>query len=233
MSSIRIFILAGGLGTRIRSMFPAQPKPLIPIHGKPFLEWQLELLMQQGFSSFVFCVSYLAEKIIRQFGDGSAWGATIEYSIEETLLGTAGALKHAARFFQQTSLVLNGDTYVATDYQALLSRHREYGGVGCLGLVAVQDTNRYGQVIISPEHRIVEFREKAQSPCRTWLINAGVYVLEPAVLDYIPSGRAVSIEKETFPALVAQNALYGFPVEGAFVDMGTPEGYDSIVALLK
>ncbi len=234
LQDTQVFILAGGLGTRIRSLFPDRPKSLIPVHNRPFLEWQIELLIQQGFSHFVLCVSYLADKIIQYFRNGAAWGVDIEYSIEESPLGTAGAIKHAARFFEGTSLVLNGDTYLATDYRVLLAKHRQQTDItGSLGLVTVQDTSRYGQVIITSDHHITEFREKSQSLSQTGLINAGVYVLEPRVLDYIPSGRAVSIEQETFPTLAARNVLYGFPVAGPFVDMGTPEGYESLVTLLK
>ena len=231
---IQVFILAGGLGTRLRSLFPDLPKPLIPINGKPFLQWQIELLMRQGFSRFVLGVSYMADKIAQHFGNGAAWEIDIEYSVEESPLGTAGALKNAARFFEGALLVLNGDTYLATDYHALLAEHRKHTDIiGSLGLVTVQDTSRYGQVIVGRDHQITEFREKAQASSQTGLINAGVYVLEPGILDHIPSGRAVSIEQETFPALAAADLLRGFQVTGSFVDMGTPEGLDDLVALLR
>ena len=234
LENARVFVLAGGLGTRIRSMFPDQPKSLIPIHGKPFLEWQLKLLMQQGFTSFVLCVGYLAGKIIECLGDGSALGAHIEYSVEEAPLGTAGALKNAARFFDRTVLVLNGDTYLVTDYRTLLAHHQEHDKtIGSLGLVSVPNTSRYGQVVVSSDNHITEFREKAQSPSQTGLVNAGAYILEPDILDYIPAGRTVSIEQEIFPVLAAAGLLRGFHVTGSFVDMGTPEGLVDLEALLR
>ena len=232
-----VFILAGGLGTRIRALFPDRPKALIPVWGKPFLEWQIERLAKQGFHHFVLCVSHFSEQIVRHFGDGAAWGVRVEYSIEAEPMGTAGALKLAAPFFQETSLVLNGDTYLATDYRALIAAHQEKAthgqGIGSLGLVAVQDTGRFGQVILDGDNRIVAFREKTPSPAQAGLINAGLYVLAPTVLETIPAGRPASIENDTFPALVAAQALYGFPVEGAFVDMGTPEGYAHLKQLLQ
>ena len=231
-----VFILAGGLGTRIRSLFSDRPKCLIPVLGKPFLEWQIERLAGQGFRTFVLCVSHLSEQIIDHFGGGAAWGIQVEYSIEAEPMGTAGALRCAAPFFQETALVLNGDTYLATDYRMLIAAHREQaprGVIGSLGLATVPDTGRYGQVIIDGEYRIMAFREKTPSQSNTGLISAGAYVLEPSVLDYIPVGRPISIEQETFPAFVADRALCGFSVDGAFVDMGTPEGYTMLETLLR
>jgi NDP-sugar pyrophosphorylase family protein len=229
----RVLILAGGLGSRIRSRYPDLPKPLIPIHGKPFLEHQIEQLRAQGFRDFVLCVSYRADQIVDHFQDGAAWKVNIRYSYENEPLGTAGALRHAASFWEGTCLVLNGDTFVDADFRTLIAAHRaQPDASGSLGLVTVPDTSRYGQVLIDPRQHIRAFREKDQSLSAGW-INAGVYVLEPTVLDLIPSGRAVSIEREVFPVLAASRRLYGFPLDGAFVDMGTPEGLAAMEALLS
>jgi NDP-sugar pyrophosphorylase family protein len=227
-----VFILAGGLGTRIRSLYPDRPKPLIPIRGKPFLEHQIEQLRDQGFRDFVLCVSYRADQIADHFQAGAAWGVRIRYSYEQAPLGTAGALRHAAPYWAGTCLVLNGDTFINTNFQILIAAHQaQPDAIGSLGLVAVPDTSRYGQVLIDPQQHITDFREKDQSASGGW-INAGVYVLDPAVLDLIPSGRPVSIEREIFPALAARQRLYGFPLDGAFVDMGTPEGLAAMETLL-
>jgi NDP-sugar pyrophosphorylase family protein len=231
--TIRVFILAGGLGTRIRSLYPDLPKPLIPIQGKPFLEHQLEQLRTQGFHDFVLCVSYRAEQIVDHFQDGAAWGVRIHYSYEREPLGTAGALRYSAPYWKGTCLVLNGDTFINADFRALITAHRARPDArGSLGLVALPDTSRYGQVLIDSLQHVMAFREKDQLASAGW-INAGVYVLEPTVLDLIPSGRAVSIEREVFPALAASQQLYGFPLDGAFVDMGTPEGLAAMEALLS
>lgn len=235
---MKVFILAGGLGTRIRPLFPDTPKALIPIRGKPFLEHQLQLLAGQGFRHFVLCLGYLAEQIIGYFGDGAKWGVAIEYSVEKSPLGTAGAIKNAARFFRETSLVLNGDTYLEMDYRALIAYHKKQaectGIIGTLALVEVEDASRYGSVIVGKDGRIIEFREKVPSLRQSGLINAGVYVFEPRFLDYIPAGRNVSLEKETLPTLLASGEkLFGFLVKGPFVDIGTPEGYHSLEKLLQ
>ena len=233
---MRVFILAGGLGTRIRSLFPQRPKPMIPVLGRPFLEWQIELLIGQGLRDLVLCVSHLAEQIIQHFGDGAAWGVNIAYSVEATTLGTAGALKNAAALFQDTSLVLNGDTYVAADYNGLVAAHEQQAArsrlVGSLGLAQVADTSRYGRVIVGPDQRIETFVEKGAG-VQAGLVNAGVYVFEQAVLDYIPAGRVTSLEREVLPILAADRTLGGAPVHGSFVDMGTPEGYQALERLLQ
>jgi NDP-sugar pyrophosphorylase family protein len=229
--------LAGGLGTRIQAQFPDIPKPVIPVQGKPFLEIQLELLMRQGFDDFTFCVGYRAEQIMSHFGNGKSWGAAITYSIETNPLGTAGALKFAAPFFRETALVLNGDTYLDIDYRSLMNYHCEQQKrdrtVGTLALIKVQDSARYGEVILGEDHKIIEFREKAPLAGGTALINAGAYVFEPRLLDYIPSERATSLERETFLDLLALKNLRGWTVQGHFVDIGTPEGYQALEVLLR
>ncbi len=233
---MQVLILAGGFGTRIRSQFPDLPKALIPVRGKAFLERQIELLASQGFHNFTLCLGNRAEQIVSHFGDGKPWGVAITYSIESNPLGTGGALKYAAPLFQETALVLNGDTFLDIDYQSLVAHHREQGKrttiVGTLALVRVQDSTRYGEVVIDQDHRITEFREKSPAYCGQGLINAGAYVFEPRLLDYIPSRRATSLEKEIFPDLMALGNLWGVIVRGHFVDIGTPEGYQALEELL-
>jgi mannose-1-phosphate guanylyltransferase len=227
-----VFILAGGLGIRLRAMFPDRPKAMVPIGGRPFLERQVTLLASQGFRDFVFCVGYRSQPIAEYFGDGAGWGVRIAYSREPQPLGTAGALKYAADFLSGSALVLNGDTYLDTNYQVLVAQHREraaQGAVGTVGLTRVADCSRYGQVHLAPDGRIRQFEEKKDAPARAGLVNAGVYVFEPSILEAIPAGRTVSMEYETFPALLGSSAgLYGLALEGMFIDIGTPEGYAAL-----
>ncbi len=228
----RVFILAGGRGTRLRALFPDQPKPMVPVAGKPFLERQLSLLGGQGFHDFVLCVGYRAEQIVDYFGDGARWGIQIDYSREPEPLGTAGALKQAAGYWSGAALVLNGDTYLDTDYQDLVRQHRQQtgrGAIGSLGLLRVDDCSRYGQVQLAPDGRIERFIEKQAATAPAGLVNAGAYVLEPSILEIIPAGQAVSIEYATFPALVAEGAgLFGVTLAGTFIDIGTPEGHAAL-----
>jgi mannose-1-phosphate guanylyltransferase len=232
LETCRVFILAGGRGTRLRALFPDQPKPMVPVAGQPFLLRQVSLLAGQGFRDFVLCVGYRAEQIAGYFGDGVRWGVRIAYSSESQPLGTAGALKQAAGFWSGAALVLNGDTYLDTDYQALVRQHCQQaarGAAGSLGLLRVDDCSRYGQVRLAPDGRIRQFVEKQAAPAQPGLVNAGAYVLEPSILEAIPAGRAVSIEYDTFPALLAAGAgLFGVALEGTFIDIGTPEGHAAL-----
>jgi NDP-sugar pyrophosphorylase family protein len=236
-STVKVFILAGGLGTRIRSLFPDCPKPLIPFHGKPFLQWQIELLAKQGFQEFVLCIGYLSEQIVEQFGDGSSLGVNIEYSIESTPLGTGGALKHAAKSIDNTIMLLNGDTYLNTNYVELVNRHQELvnreRSIGSMSLVYRQDTDRYGSVTLTATSQLAEFH--ARSPdLAPGLVNAGAYIFEPQILDFIPPNQQTSLESDIFPQIIKnQKNLYGISIEGTFIDMGTVDGYEQLLTELK
>jgi len=226
---MKAVILAGGLGTRLQPLLKDRPKPMAEASGKPFLEYLIEQLRAQEFNELVLCVGHLAERIQEYFGDGHAWGVQIDYAVETQLLGTAGAIRNAQHFIDGTFLVLNGDSYLDTDLRSVVqSQQRRHTAnpriVGTIAAVAVDDAAAYGTLEWGRQMRIIRFREKAG---KGWgWINGGVYVLEPEVLDWIPAGRPVSIERETFPLLLQRGyRLYAYPVEGFFVDIGTPEGY--------
>lgn len=229
----KVLILAGGLGTRIRALFPDRPKSMIPFNGKPFLEHQIAFLAGQGFRRFVLCVGYKAEPIEAHFGDGRRFGVEIVYSREMTPLGTGGALRYAAAHIDGPVLVLNGDTYLAMDYRALVTFHAAHTDtVGAIAVCEVADTARYGQVVLDDARRITAFREKTVARGRG-LVNAGAYVFGPGILDYIPAGEKVSLEQAVFPALLkAGESLYGYPIREQFVDIGTPEGYRQLEQVL-
>jgi NDP-sugar pyrophosphorylase family protein len=232
--TVVVVILAGGLGTRIRALYPDRPKPLIPVCGRPFLERQVEGLVEQGLSEIVLCVSHLAEQITSHFGAGAAFGARIRYSIEPTPLGTGGALRHAAPLLDGTALVLNGDTFLDADYLALAALHRERVGEGawaCVCLATVAETSAFGRARLDAGGRIVGFDEKS-SAAGGGQVNAGACFLEPSAIAGIPEGRVVSLEREVFPALAARGRLFGLPSGGRFLDMGTPEGHRRLTRLL-
>jgi NDP-sugar pyrophosphorylase family protein len=226
---MKALILAGGLGTRLQSVVQDRPKPMVEVKGKPFLEHQIEQLHAQGFEKLVLCVGYQASQIQDHFGDGHPWGVGIAYAVETELLGTAGAIKNAQHFIEDTLLVLNGDSYLEIDFRALVRFHRRRQSadpriVGTMAAVAVDDAAAYGTLELDSTGRILRFLEKAEA--RPGWINGGVYVLESDIVDFIPAGRAVSIEKETLPLVLERGwHLYSYPVEGFFVDIGTPQGY--------
>ena len=226
---MKTLVLAGGMGTRLRRLVWDRPKPMAPVKGKPFLEYQVDRLRAHGFTELVLCVGHLASHIQDYFGDGHDWEVQVSYAVETELLGTAGAIKNAQKAVEDAFLVLNGDSYLDVDFRGLVEFHRRRRSsdpktIATVAVVAVDDTAAYGRLELNAEARLLRFGEKAQSGAG-W-INGGVYVLEPAVLNFIPAGRVVSLEKETFPLLLERNChAFGYPTEGFFVDIGTPEGY--------
>jgi mannose-1-phosphate guanylyltransferase len=167
--------------------------------------------------------------IWNHFGNGRDWGVQIAYAIETELLGTAGAIRSAQSFIEDTFLVLNGDSYLEADLLGLIESHRHQQSeesqiIETIAIVAVDDATSYGNVELNGEARFLGFEEKVESG-PGW-INGGICVLEPTILDFIPSSTVVSVEKEIFPLILEQNLhLFGYPVQGFFVDIGTPKGY--------
>ena len=234
--NMRAFLLVGGLGTRLRPIVQDKPKAMALISGRPFLEYQIALLKACGVHEFVLCVGHLRDDIIAHFGSGLKWEIDIEYAVEEYPLGTAGALLNAARYVTGTFILMNGDTYLDVNYRDLIRdqvTRQDRSTIGTLGIIQVQDCSRFGTIEWAPETgQVTAFLEKeAGEPAIGW-INAGVYVLEPSVLDHIPRGRPSSLEREVFPALQRRGLLRASPLNGTFVDIGTPEGYATLGELL-
>ncbi len=174
-----VVILAGGLGTRLRSVISDRPKGLAPVGDRPFLEIQISVLRDQGARRFVLCVGHRADQIRECLGDGSRLGVNIDYSIEpEVLLGTGGALRLAHRFFQPHALVLNGDTYLATDYTRLLAHHTDERArqmvAATVTLARLEETQRFGTVLLEPTGRyLTGFKEKDLDQRGPGWLNAG------------------------------------------------------------
>ena len=236
IDNLRAFLLVGGLGTRLRSIVRDKPKAMAMIHGRPFLEYQIALLKACGVHEFVLCVGHLRNDIIAHFGNGLKWEIDVDYAVEEHPLGTAGALRNAAQYVTGTFLMMNGDTYLDINYHNLVQDHvtrPDRSTIGTLGIIEVPDCSRFGTIEWTPETgRVTAFLEKKAGEIVTGWINAGVYVLEPSVLDHIPRGRPSSLEREVFPALQRRGLLRASPLNGTFVDIGTPEGYATLGELL-
>jgi len=226
---MRVIILAGGLGTRLQAVTQDRPKPMVEIQGKPFLEYQINQLHAQGFREFVLCVGHLAHHILDYFGDGWRFGVNIFYAIETDLLGTAGAISNAQDFIDDTFLVVNGDSYLELDHQALMDFHRrqkllDQRTIGTIVAAAVDNVSAYGALEVDAQGRILNFLEKAETSAG--LINGGVYVLDPCILEFISTGQTVSVEKDTFPSVLERGYhLFSYPADGFFVDIGTPKGF--------
>lgn len=233
---MRTFILAAGFGTRVRALHPDIPKCLIPVRGKPFLLWQMRYVMDQGFKDFVLCIGYRKEQIMDYFKDGKDLGVSIRYSVEDTPQGTGTTLGAARRFFDEASLVLNGDTYLPIDYRSFVETHgrsaAEEGALASLALSPVSKTAESGQVILEG-NRITAFAPKQQVGNEGTLANAGAYVLESAVMDRIPQNGPCSLEHDVFPRLASEGHLYGVRALRGFIDMGSPQGLAELENVLS
>ncbi|HYG57565.1 MAG TPA: nucleotidyltransferase family protein [Symbiobacteriaceae bacterium] len=218
-------ILCGGLGTRLRAAVPDLPKAMAPVRGRPFLEYQIERLGRCAVTEIVLCAGYRWEAIAAHFGEGDRFGVKLHYSVEKTPLGTAGCLKQAEPLLKGRALVLNGDTFLSLDPRAMEQDHCASGALATLAVVPVPDAGEYGSVTVNAQGRVVRFREKHPG---AGLVNAGACLLEPAVLQFLQAGAPASLERDLLPALLQAGApVYGYPVEGPFLDIGTPDRYQT------
>jgi D-glycero-alpha-D-manno-heptose 1-phosphate guanylyltransferase len=215
-------ILAGGLGTRLRSVVSQVPKVLAPVGGRPFLQRLLRQLCEAGVDQVVLCSGYLADTLEQAIGSG--FGAMqVRYSREQEPLGTGGALRLALDALpRETILVMNGDSFCDTDLLKFIEWHAERKAAASIVLAHLPDTARFGCVAADEAGRVCSFTEKGQSG-PGW-INAGIYLIRRDLVGEIPLGRAVSIEREVFPQWAACGGLYAYQAEvRRFVDIGTPE----------
>lgn len=223
LSDVTAVILAGGLGTRLRTVVSDRPKVMALVLGWPFLAFLLDQVADAGACHVVLCTGYKAEQIEAAFGTNYR-GMRISYSCETEPLGTAGALRLALpQIDSPLVLTMNGDSYCAANLVQFGDWHREHRFVGSLLLTHVSDASRYGRVLMDAHHHVLSFEEKRPGSGPGW-INAGIYLLARALLKEIPAGRSVSIEREMFPHWIS-GTLGGFTHECQFLDIGTPESY--------
>jgi mannose-1-phosphate guanylyltransferase len=223
---VQALVLAGGEGTRLRPLTLTVPKPIMPLAGRPFLSFMLDWLARHGVDEAILSCGFMADEVEQVLGDEHR-GMRLLYVNEDEPLGTAGPVRLAADrdLVSFPLLVLNGDVLTDIDLTAQLERHEASGAAATLALVAVDDTSSYGVVPTDAAGRVEAFLEKSAGPAPTNRINAGAYVLDAPAVDAIARDRAVSFEREVFPALVEQHALHGYESEGYWIDIGTPERY--------
>ncbi|WP_057350121.1 sugar phosphate nucleotidyltransferase [Mycobacterium tuberculosis] len=220
-------VLVGGKGTRLRPLTLSAPKPMLPTAGLPFLTHLLSRIAAAGIEHVILGTSYKPAVFEAEFGDGSALGLQIEYVTEEHPLGTGGGIANVAgKLRNDTAMVFNGDVLSGADLAQLLDFHQSNRADVTLQLVRVGDPRAFGCVPTNEEDRVVAFLEKTEDP-PTDQINAGCYVFERNVIDRIPQGREVSVEREVFPALLADGdcKIYGYVDASYWRDMGTPEDF--------
>lgn len=227
---MNVLLLAGGLGTRLRPLTENMPKPMAPIANRPWLEHLILHLKEQGIQRFVIALKHHPDKIEHYFGDGRTLGVSIQYALENELLGTAGAIKHAEPYLDERFIVINADIVHDIELIPLLDYHASHGGKVTIALTEVNDPTQYGVVEQDDAGRILRFVEKPRlQDAPSNRINAGIYIMDKSVLNAIPPNREVSIERETFPLLISRNAgVYGKTISGYWMDMGTKERYRNI-----
>ncbi len=220
---MRAFILAGGLGTRLKPRFGDLPKPLAPIGGQPFLVRQLSWLAGHGVRRAVVLAGHGADALRAELGT-SASGVALEWSVESQPLGTGGALKLAQRFVDGAALVVNGDTLAEVDPWALERDRWEHGALGAVALYGVTDAHARGRVESDERGRITRFVEKDEDWRGPAWVNGGVYVFRPVLWRHLHEKG--SLERDVLPALAARGDLFGRHCSGKFWDIGTPEDWE-------
>ena len=222
-------LLVGGFGTRLMPLTKNTPKPMLTVAGIPVTEHQIAMAKAAGITEIVLATSYLSEIFTPYFGDGSKWGIKIKYAVEKEPLGTGGAIRNAAQLLtsNESIVILNGDVLSSHDLAEQIRQHEAHDADVTLHLTQVEDARAFGCVPTDDQGRVTAFLEKMDNPI-TNQINAGCYVFNPRVLSTIPLDTVVSVERETFPQLVANNAaVYGYVENAYWLDIGTPR------ALLK
>jgi len=225
-------ILAGGLGTRLKSAVPDLPKPMAPINGRPFLEYQMDYWIGQGISRFVLSVGYRRESIMSHFG-ARYREASIEYAVEETPLGTGGGLLLAAQMLppNQPFLVLNGDTFFDVSLNQLEQTHATHRSGWTIALFKADAPDRYGKITCAADGQIKTFTTEKAVPGD--YANGGIYLLAPDALSGLQAGKAVSLEQEILPGFIARGGrCFGMPFDGQFFDIGLPHDYYNAANIL-
>src|SRR6059058_4541794 len=224
---MRAVVMAGGEGTRLRPLTSNQPKPMVPIVGKPCMEHILELLRDHGFEDVVITVAFLPQAIRSYFGDGESLGLNIEYSVEESPLGTAGSVRLASDRLDDTFLVISGDALCDIDLGAIVAAHRAKGADVTIGLKSVENPLEFGIVVTDEDGRVERFLEKPSwGQVFSDTINTGIYVLESEVLRHVPTDRPYDFSKELFPLLLEMGRpMYGYVMDGYWQDIGNLDQY--------
>jgi len=221
-------ILAGGKGTRMRPLTFLNPKPMLPLINKPFMEYFIMRLKYYGIKDIILSTGYLPEVFNKYFGNGSKFGVNLVYVTEETPLGTCGAVKNVEKYLgNDTFLVFNGDILTSLNLKTMIAFHRSKKADISISLVPIEDPTAYGLVPVDRDSRVKEFLEKpSMEEISTNLINAGTYIIEPHVLGHVPAGENYSFERGLFPKMLKLGyRIFGFVEDTYWLDVGTPEKY--------
>jgi mannose-1-phosphate guanylyltransferase/phosphomannomutase len=220
-------IMAGGQGVRLRPMTCDLPKPMVPVLGKPVMEYGIELLKKHGIERMAVTMQYLPGRIMSYFGSGDRQGVKLHYFVENTPLGTAGSVRNAMECIKEPFVVLSGDALVDIDIEKAYAFHRRKGARLTLVLKKSPEPVRFGVVIIDRSGRVVRFQEKPSwDEVFSDLVNTGIYIVEPEIMDEVPEGKPYDFSKDLFPRLLADGCpMYGYVTDGYWCDIGSPEQY--------
>ena len=232
---MKAMVLAAGRGTRLRPLTDTCPKPMVPIAGRPLLEHVLVLLRQHGFDQIAINLHHLPEIVRNYFGDGTAWDVKLTYSLERSLLGTAGAVRRLDWYFDEPFLVYYGDHLANVDLTSLSVAHESSSAIATVGLIEKPDAASSGIVDLSPDGLIRRFVEKPrpEQVFDGFLVNAGIYVCQPAIMDWIGAGATADFGHDIFPNLLeSAQALMGFRLDGQLLGTDTLERYQEVVDMV-
>jgi len=226
-ASPKAVILVGGEGTRLRPLTHSLPKSMVPVLNRPFLEHTIAYLKKCGIDDIILALSYFPEVIQNYFGEGSNAGVQLTYAAESVPMGTAGAVKNTERYLNSTFVVLNGDVFTDLDIADILDFHRRNGAKATIALIWVDNPSAFGVVETDSNNRVRRFIEKpSPNQVTTNWINAGIYILEPEVLEHVPPNSHYMFERGLFPLLLELGEpVYGYPFSGYWLDMGTLKKY--------
>ena len=224
---MKAILMAGGFGTRLRPLTINTPKPMVPMGNRPMMEHIVQLLKENGFDDLIVMLYYQPEVIIRHFGDGAAFGVKIQYLRPQADLGTAGCIKYAEKWLDNTFLVISGDLLTDFDLKSVVAAHRQTKATASLVLTRVTNPLEYGVVIVDDTNRIQRFLEKPSwGEVFSDTINTGIYLLEPSVLKEIPAERSFDFSKNLFPLLLEQQVpMFGHILKGYWKDVGDLSEY--------
>lgn len=225
-------ILAGGKGTRLTPITREIPKPLVPLHGKPVLEYSLDLFKKFGIKDILISIGFKGEKIKEYFGDGKRFGVNITYVEEAGPLGTAGPLRLAKKFIKDSFIMCNADELKDIDLMDMFMSHKKSDATATIALTSVEDTSKYGVAKLAG-NKILEFVEKpSKEKAPSNFINSGLYILNPGVIDYVPEGFAM-LENDVFPKLAKEGKLFGYPFSGYWKPIGNLQQYEEAISDLE
>ena len=224
---LKAVVLAGGQGTRLRPLTDHLPKPMLPVLNRPLLDYLIDRLRDVGVTKIIFAVGYRPEPLIERYGRGQAWGLEIDYAVEDSPLGTSGAVRAILPQLTETFLVLNGDVIASVDLRPMIDQHVERREFATIAIHEEDDPSRFGLVQTDGEGYLLRFLEKPKPPLfPAKTVNSGVYVLEPEALRFVPEGQPSMFETDLFPNMLRMNMqVHSYRWAGYFRDMGTPESY--------